>query len=92
MVGCVACHAEADDFNVNGAQDEIEELLLELEGLLIAKGVYNTNSGLWNTGTYETNVAGAALNYIFVKEDRSDGVHNFNYARALLKNSIDAIQ
>lgn len=59
---------------------------------MIAEGVYNTNNGLWNTGRYPTNVAGAALNFKFIEEDRSHGVHNYEYAKALLQNAIEAIQ
>ena len=58
----------------------------------MAEGVLNPNSGLWNTGTYSTTLAGAALNYRFIEEDRSKGVHNFEYARALLTNSIESLK
>ncbi len=92
VVSCTVCHAGAEDFNLNGSQDEILALLHELEDLLIQEGVLNPNSGLWNTGTYPTNVAGAALNYRFIEEDRSLGVHNYKYAKALLTNAIEAIQ
>jgi hypothetical protein len=92
IVACTTCHAGAENFNINGAQDNIEALLTELEELLLAKGVLNPNSGLWNTGTYSTELAGAALNYIFIEEDRSKGVHNYEYARALLTNSIESIK
>lgn len=92
VVACQACHAGIEDFNINGTQDEITALLDELEALLIAEGVYNTETELWNTGTYTTDVAGAALNYLFIKEDRSMGAHNYNYAKALLSNSIESLQ
>ena len=92
IVACTQCHAGAEDFNINGTQDEIASLLNELEELLIAEGVYNTDTELWNTGNYPTDVAGAALNYIFIKEDRSSGVHNYNYAKALLTNSIESLK
>ena len=92
VVACTQCHAGIEDFNVNGAQDEIVALMDELEGLLITAGVYNTETELWNVGTYPTDVAGAALNYLFIKEDRSKGVHNFEYAKALLTNSIESLR
>ncbi len=92
IVACTQCHADATDFNINGAQDAIDALMAELEELLIAEGVYNTDTELWNTGTYPTDVAGAALNYLFIKEDRSKGVHNYEYARALLTNSIASLK
>ena len=68
VVACTQCHASAEDFNLNGTQDEIESLLAELEELIITAGVYNTATELWNTGTYSTDVAGVALNYLFIKE------------------------
>lgn len=92
VVACTPCHAGAEDFNINGAQEEIEALLTELEGLLLAEGVLNPNTGLWNTGKYRTEVAGAALNWIFIEEDRSKGVHNYEYAKALLTNSIESLK
>ncbi len=36
----------------------------------------------WN---FSSNQAGALLNYLLVKEDRSGGVHNYRYIKALLK-------
>jgi len=35
--------------------------------------------------------AGAILNYLFVEEDRSEGAHNIAYAKALIQNSIEAV-
>jgi hypothetical protein len=92
VIACTPCHAGASDFNINGGQEEIEALLVELEELLIEKGVLNPATGLWRTGTYPSDVAGAALNWIFLEEDRSKGVHNYEYARALLTNSIEALK
>ncbi|MBK8504926.1 MAG: hypothetical protein IPL46_23540 [Saprospiraceae bacterium] len=92
VVACTPCHAGTADFNINGAQDEIEALLVELEELLLAEGVLNPATGLWRTGTYATDVAGAALNWIYIEEDRSKGVHNYEYAKALLTNSIESLK
>jgi len=92
VVACTECHGDIDDFNIEGSQDTIVALLGELEEILLDRGVLNPNSGLWNTGTYPTDLAGAALNYIFIEEDRSKGVHNFKYAKALLRNSIESLQ
>lgn len=92
IVACTACHAGATDFNINGTQDEIVVLLAELEELLVAEGVFNEATGLWRPGKYRTEVAGAALNWIYIKEDRSKGVHNYKYAKALLTNSIESLK
>jgi len=44
------------------------------------------------TGTYSSDVAGARFNYQMCLEDRSNGVHNPKYVKALLQNSIEALQ
>ena len=92
IAACTQCHAGIENFNINGVQDEIEDLLGQLEDLLLAAGILNPESGRWNPGTYPTNVTGAALNWKFVEEDRSHGIHNYKYAKALLTNSIELLQ
>ncbi len=90
VAGCQACHSGTKDFDVNGAVTEIEALGAQLEGMLVADGLL-TASGSAVAGTYSANKAGALWNYrmLFI-EDRSNGVHNPKYAKALLQNSIDA--
>lgn len=91
---CVECHPVAADLLalVNDRQAQIEAKLLELEELLVAKGLYNATTGQNVKGDYTEHEAGALFNYKFVEEDRSRGVHNFKYANALLVNSIAALQ
>jgi hypothetical protein len=43
-------------------------------------------------GTYPEEQAGALWNYIRVEEDRSLGVHNSAYIKALLQAGIDALK
>jgi hypothetical protein len=45
-----------------------------------------------NTGIFSDVAAMAAWNYKTALEDQSKGVHNPNYTKALLKNSIQALQ
>ena len=33
----------------------------------------------------------AAWNYLLIYEDASNGIHNPNYAKALIKNSLEAV-
>ena len=75
---CRICHGfSLEDFNVAGAQTEIEELLHELEG-------YLENAADQESIEYLR----ANYNFHLVEADASHGVHNFFYARQLLMDSI----
>ncbi|MFZ1730901.1 MAG: hypothetical protein WBQ23_00615 [Bacteroidota bacterium] len=90
VAGCQSCHSGTKDFDVNGAVTEIEALGAQLEALLVADGLLDEASGASKAGTWSANKTGALWNYrmLFV-EDRSGGVHNPKYAKALLTNSIE---
>ncbi|RKN82383.1 hypothetical protein [Ulvibacterium marinum] len=45
-----------------------------------------------NEGIFTTEQAQAAWNYMTLLEDQSNGIHNPGYSRALLTNSIEALQ
>jgi hypothetical protein len=92
--GCVQCHtdgANAVKDLVAATQTEIEDLLAQLADKLVAKGIFDANHKL-QTGDWDNVVVGSAYNYIFIEEDKSAGVHNAKYVRALLINSIEALQ
>ncbi len=91
VAGCLSCHSGLEDFDRNGVQTEIESMLDELHGLLLANGIMD-QSGLAVTGKYTAAQAGALWNYLLVEEDRSEGVHNPQYAKALLQAAIDALK
>lgn len=89
--GCQECHEGIESFDFAGTQTDVQEMLDELEAELIAQGLMDdTHHPI--PGTYPTNKAGAVYNFLFVLEDRSLGVHNHRYAKALLANSLAAIQ
>lgn len=88
---CTKCHDGATDFDINGFQTEIVGLLAQLESKLEEKGVM-TNGSVNAPATYTVDLARAYYNYILVEEDRSEGVHNPAYIKALLQNTIEAIQ
>lgn len=91
MVGaCTECHGEVTDFDIDGVQTEVSGLLVQLEALLEETGVM-ANGGLV-AGTYPVKIARAYYNYIICEEDRSLGVHNPDYIKALLSNTIEALQ
>ena len=95
---CTACHADLEDqedFDLNGAQTEIEDLLTQIHTILVANGWLDETSGLWNTSAGDIVVsadeAGAMLNWLTVEEDRSLGVHNPTYIKAALTNSLEVL-
>ena len=89
--GCAQCHEGEDfDFNYGNVQTETEELLAELKTKLVSQGIMDESDHAI-PDTYSAVEAGALYNYLFVMEDSSAGVHNSNYAKALLINSIEKL-
>jgi formate-dependent nitrite reductase cytochrome c552 subunit len=91
---CVECHSNANDLRalVSDRQGQIDARLEELEALLVARGKYDPAIEQNTKGKYALYEAGALFNFKYVSEDKSQGVHNFKYANALLVNSIAALQ
>jgi hypothetical protein len=105
---CQACHADAEDFDVNGVQTEIAAMLEELHTIFVDERLLNPETDLWGvydtaTGTFlnpsadnplvvPEAVANAMWNYKFVTYDASMGAHNSAYARALLQAGLDAMR
>jgi hypothetical protein len=93
---CTACHADIEDFDVNGVQTTVDGLVADLEAIFIANGWMDEPGALWNIPddglTVTADEAGAMLNYKIVVEDRSRGIHNPKYMIALLTNSLEALQ
>ncbi|HEX9676041.1 MAG TPA: hypothetical protein VGA07_08680 [Anaerolineales bacterium] len=88
---CQACHASAEDFDVNGVQTEVTAMLLEVHNLLVASGIMN-EEGRSIPGVYPEAVAAAMWNYKLVEYDQSMGVHNSAYTKALLEAALAALQ
>ncbi len=95
VAACNDCHgADLDDYNYGGVQTEVEELLVELRDQLIGLGVVagdETDGYHPVVGTYPTVQVQAFFNWVGLEEDRSMGVHNPKYVKALLLNSIEAM-
>jgi hypothetical protein len=62
-----------------------------LHDLLVTAGAI-TPEGSAIPGIFPANVAQATWNYVMLEEDKSEGVHNPNYAKALLNNSIESLE
>jgi hypothetical protein len=88
---CQGCHPDAKNFDYKGVQTEIEALTDELGELLLAAGLINENSedGHPIVTSAPEGQAIALYNWIYVAhEDRSNGVHNPEYAKALLEKGL----
>lgn len=101
--GCLECHPDGIDDATEALQEEIHMLLEELHNLLIAQSISDSAGYLLgddgenrasssNPANLTATEAGTFFNFKFIEEDRSGGVHNWKYAKALLTNSIEAIQ
>lgn len=91
VAACTACHTDATSLDIAGVQTEVHDLLEELKGILEAKGVLDAE-GHVVPETYTVDLAAAYYNYIGIEEDRSLGVHNPAYIKALLTNTIAKVK
>ncbi|HBH06256.1 MAG TPA: hypothetical protein DDX92_06610 [Flavobacteriales bacterium] len=104
--GCIDCHASYPDNDaitgfVQGARDNNILLIDELKQLLLDAGYidndgYVINDSVWVSGdnplVVPSDHAAAIYNYKFVTEDQSFLIHNPNYAKALVTNSIEVLE
>lgn len=86
---CIQCHTTVPT-GVTG----LEADMIHLGELLEAAGSVHFEDGAWHPvkGTFPIAVAEASWNFLFIYEDMSNGVHNPAYAKALIRNSIEAIE
>ena len=94
---CQTCHADAENFDINGVQTEITAMVEELHAIFVEKGMLNPETDLWVASvdapaTYPEAVANAMWNYKFVVYDKSMGVHNSAYTKALLEAALEAMK
>ncbi len=96
LKACNDCHGVTEEnFNYGSVQTEVEHLLETLRDRLVELGVveYVEADAAFEpkVGTYPMVQAQAYFNWIGLEEDRSLGVHNPKYVKALLLNSIAAL-
>jgi hypothetical protein len=104
VAGCTNCHEDEDALitKLENTQTEINGLLAELKTILMDKSLLSEDdyvtgpdgeyASSGNPAETTADELGAILNYQLVREDRSAGVHNYAYAKALLENSIASLQ
>jgi hypothetical protein len=91
---CQACHADAEDFDINGLQTEVQAMLDELGEALVDAGLLTdiTEEGHPTVEEAPEDIAPALWNWIYIAhEDKSLGVHNPNYTKALLEYSLQLV-
>ncbi|MCD4736240.1 MAG: hypothetical protein K8R53_09370, partial [Bacteroidales bacterium] len=90
--GCVECHSDVSalETKIEDTKDEISGLMDQLFGLLTTQGVMDsTNHAIPMEMTVDQ--AGGIINYNMSREDKSFGIHNYNYVKALLTNSVESL-
>jgi hypothetical protein len=98
VAACQDCHADIEDFDFSGLQTEVQAKLDQIGEALVAEGALNENTPdghpseqVQEEGAPE-NIATALFNWIYIAhEDKSLGVHNPAYTRALLDASAEAL-
>lgn len=100
VAACNACHDGADikDYNYGGVQSDVHAKLVQLRDKLVELGAIKKTT-VDGVDTYapadKKSVpmvqAQAVFNYFGIEEDRSLGVHNPKYVRALLVNTLEAL-
>ena len=103
VAGCntSGCHNNFEDFTEFGdVPSQILDLLVQVEQILVDAGfkremtpgyTYDLLSTQVNTGVWSANLVAAMLNWQMFAEDRSLGLHNPPYARAVLQNTLEKI-
>ncbi len=92
--GCesAGCHSSVDDFHVLGdVPAVVEALLAEIDVELIRLGFKLADSHYAIPGTYSADLAAAFVNWQMFEEDRSMGLHNPTYAKAVLRNTLQML-
>ncbi len=91
---CKTCHPAAEDFDVNGLQTDVQERLDAIGTALVAEGVLSdiTADGHPTVTEAPEDVAIALYNWIYIAhEDKSLGVHNPTYTKAMLTAAEEAL-
>ena len=94
FAGCTACHTDEDalETKIEDTEAEIETLLSDVETLLDTEGVLDADGYVVTGVKLHPDALRAFWNYKLIEEDRSNGAHNFKYAKALLTNSKEALE
>ena len=91
VANCQSCHSGIEDFDFSGLQTEVQEGLDQLEKALIAKG-WLDEEGHPAVTSIPAGEAAALWNWIYIAhEDKSLGVHNPTYTKALIQSGLESL-
>ena len=90
LATCVACHADAENYDVNGAQTKVVERMAELEAALKGAGLLDAE-GVPVPQDLDEAQATALWNFEVITEDASKGAHNPTYINAMLDAAFAAL-
>ncbi len=92
LTSCESCHQNVYSFDHNNVQTEIDNLLSQLETLLTDADYIDSDHRIKVTfGSplkLSDNELGVIMNYMLIRHDGSNGIHNYAYTKKLLENSI----
>ena len=96
---CANCHGTTltDTTKINAHKDSFNATLLTLNSALAYKGfVYSldntfTDTTNWGADQIGANMMGGAFNYTLLRYEQAAYIHNEDYAKKLLFDSIDAV-
>lgn len=88
---CTTCHKDAKNFDVNGVQTKVKAKLDQVKTALTAKHMLDAK-GTIVVGDYPEAQAAALWNYLMIDQDKSMGVHNADYANAMLDAALTALK
>lgn len=91
---CVTCHTNGPPSEVAGLEADLTRLESLLGAVVSQDGtvIGIIHDGHPQLGTYTIVEAQAAWNWLVATEDRSNGVHNPEYVKALVRNSVEALE
>jgi hypothetical protein len=91
---CLACHTNGPPSEVAGLAADLARLESLLAAVVSQDGtvIGIIHDGHPQLGTFTIVEAQAAWNYLVVTEDRSNGVHNPEYVKALVRNAVEALE
>ncbi|HSW31710.1 MAG TPA: hypothetical protein VLH75_19660 [Longimicrobiales bacterium] len=88
ITGCQMCHKTVESFNHFGLREEIEGLMDDVGAELERIGIKQPGGHYVKPGSYKADVVAGFLNWYLFEEDKSFGMHNPPYARAVLRNTL----
>jgi hypothetical protein len=88
---CQTCHAGAKDFDMKGAVTALDAKVAAVQKGLTTAGLLDAKGGIV-VGSFPAAKASALWNYLLITEDKSHGVHNMDYANALMDAALAALK